>query len=41
VNKTLLMEPHPPGDHYEETNSVGRETAGKIIGAATSLLMEP
>lgn len=40
TSDTLLMEPHPPGHHYEETNSVGRDTADKILGAAAALLID-
>ncbi|MCE9582394.1 MAG: hypothetical protein K8T20_07865 [Planctomycetes bacterium] len=32
------LEPHPPGDHYEETNSLGKETAKRVMGAFGELL---
>jgi len=33
-----LMEPEPPGDHYEETNSIGPRAADIVIEAARELL---
>jgi len=32
------MEPHPPGTHYEETNSVGPATTGIVLTAFDGLL---
>ncbi len=32
------MSPHPPGTHYEETNSIGPRAAGLVLGAADALL---
>ncbi len=37
-DKSPLWEPEPPGDHYEETNSVGAGAAGTIVGALADLL---
>lgn len=37
-SKSPTLEPHPPGDHYEETNSLGRETAGRLMDAFGELL---
>ncbi|MEK7470161.1 MAG: hypothetical protein AAB074_22555 [Planctomycetota bacterium] len=36
--KSATLEPHPPGDHYEETNSLGKETAKRVMDAFTELL---
>ena len=36
----LLMHPYPAGDHYEESNSVGKETAAKIQAAAKEVLSD-
>jgi len=35
---TLLMRPHPAGHHYEETNSIGKDAAERILSAARDLL---
>ena len=34
----LLMRPLPPGDHYEESNSLGRQTAPRLFAALRELL---
>ena len=36
--KSATMEPKPEGDHYEETNSLGKKTAPLILGALEELL---
>lgn len=38
TSAALLMEPFPPGDHYEESNSLGKKTAGILLDAARELL---
>jgi hypothetical protein len=40
VRPTKSMLPRLPGDHYEETNSIGPSAAGILLGAATRLLKE-
>ena len=35
---TRTMTPHPPGTHYEETNSIGRSATKIILGAFDELL---
>lgn len=37
-DKSATLEPHPPGDHYEETNSLGKETAQRLMDAFAELL---
>lgn len=37
---TATMEPRPPGDHYEETNSLGLKTAELLTGALSEILGE-
>lgn len=37
-DKSATLEPHPPGDHYEETNSLGKETAQRLMDAFAKLL---
>ena len=34
------MRPFPSGHHYEESNSVGKETADKITAAAAKVLSD-
>ena len=38
VNPDRLMEPEPPGDHYEETNSIGPRATDIVFDAAAQLL---
>lgn len=38
--KSPTMEPQPEGDHYEETNSLGKRAAAKVMGALEGLLKE-
>ncbi|HBT62757.1 MAG TPA: hypothetical protein DEB40_13540 [Elusimicrobia bacterium] len=40
VRKNLLMTPHMPGDHYEETNSVGPSATRILMDAALTVLRE-
>jgi hypothetical protein len=37
-DRSPTLEPHPPGDHYEETNSLGKETARRVMEAFETLL---
>ncbi|KAF0243420.1 MAG: hypothetical protein FD180_3404 [Planctomycetota bacterium] len=39
-DKSATLEPHPPGDHYEETNSLGKETAKRVMDGFAELLKE-
>jgi hypothetical protein len=41
VRPNRLMIPHPPGTHYEETNSIGPSAAPAVVGAAEDLLKSP
>jgi hypothetical protein len=38
VNSDMIMLPHPRGDHYEETNSIGPSATGIIMRAYDDLL---
>jgi hypothetical protein len=38
VTPSLSMLPEPPGDHYEETNSIGRSATSIELKAARELL---
>jgi hypothetical protein len=38
VTRNRSMEPHPPGTHYEETNSIGPSAAPLLMKAARELL---
>ncbi|MBI4247963.1 MAG: neutral/alkaline non-lysosomal ceramidase N-terminal domain-containing protein [Elusimicrobia bacterium] len=38
IAPTLLVEPRPPGHHYEETHCVSPDAAGSIVQAAQDLL---
>ena len=38
VNDNRSMEPHPPGTHYEETNSIGPSASGILLKAIDELL---
>ncbi|MFA5139820.1 MAG: hypothetical protein WC728_11370 [Elusimicrobiota bacterium] len=38
VTPNRFMHPRPPGTHYEETNSVGKETTGRLLQAYDRLL---
>ncbi len=39
-DRSPIHQPEPPGDHYEETNSLGIEAAPRIVGAIEELLSE-
>ena len=39
-DRSPIHQPEPPGDHYEETNSLGIEAAPRIVGAIEELLAE-
>ncbi len=39
-DRSPIHQPEPPGDHYEETNSLGIEAAPRIVGALEELLAE-
>lgn len=41
ITDNRSLEPHPPGTHYEETNSIGIRATRIILGAAEELLREP
>lgn len=38
--RSPIHQPEPPGDHYEETNSLGIDAAPRIVGAIEELLSE-
>jgi len=41
VSRGRAMVPEPPGDHYEETNSIGPSAAPILLRAASALLGSP